>query len=144
VTLYLTVDDLLFIAEQLLERPPQVRDVGLLASAAARPATVAFGVEAYGDVWTKAAALLQSVNGNHSIIDGNKRLAWTAARVFLTINEVPLIRVDVDQAEAFMLAVTAHELDSVEDIAAGLVRLYGTDGGTTTGRHPGADRRRRR
>jgi death on curing protein len=124
VTVYLTVDDLLFIAEQLLGRPPQVRDIGLLSSAAARPATVAFGMEAYGDLWTKAAALLQSVNGNHSIIDGNKRLAWTAARVFLTINEVPLLPVDVDQAEAFMLAVVKHELDPVEDIAAGLMPLY--------------------
>jgi len=34
--------------------PPHVRDMGLLSSALARPATVAFGVEAYEDIWTKA------------------------------------------------------------------------------------------
>lgn len=46
-----------------------VRDLGLLSSAAARPATVAFGVEAYEDVWTKAGALLHSVVLNHATVD---------------------------------------------------------------------------
>lgn len=121
---YLDVDDLLDIAQVALGQEPQLRDTGLLSSAAARPATVAFGVEAYEDVWTKAAALLHSLAMNHALIDGNKRLAWTAPRVFLLLNGIPLLPVNVDQAEAFVLDVISHQLEKVEDIAIGLMRLY--------------------
>jgi death on curing protein len=94
-----------------------------------QPATVAFGVEAYEDVWSKAAALLQSLAGNHALLDGNKRLAWVAARVFLDLNDVPPVPVDVDNAEAFVIAVVTHELGEVEAIAGSLAALYkdGTD-----------------
>ena len=78
MTDYLDLPSLLDLAELLLGGPPTVRDMGLLSSAAARPATVAFGVEAYEDLWTKAAALLQSLVLNHALIDGNKRLGWLA------------------------------------------------------------------
>ena len=121
---YLDLPSLLDLAELILGTPPRVRDVGLLSSAAARPATVAFGVEAYEDIWTKAGALLQSIALNHALIDGNKRLAWVAARVFLDLNGVPPVVVDVDQAEACVIQVVAHELDTVEEVAKGLVALY--------------------
>jgi death-on-curing protein len=88
------------------------------------PATVAFGVEAYEDVWTKAGALLQSIAMNHGLIDGNKRLAWVAARVFLDLNEVPPTVVDVDRAEALVIQVVTHELGAVEEVAKGLIALY--------------------
>lgn len=124
MTVYLNLDILLDLAELATGKPPQVRDTGLLSSAAARPATVAFGFEAYEGVWAKAAALLHSLTMNHPLIDGNKRLAWTASRVFLGLNDVPLVRINVDKAEAFVIAVTSHELDAVEDIAAALMTLY--------------------
>jgi death on curing protein len=124
VIVYLDLPSLLDLAELILGTPPRVRDMGLLSSAAARPATVAFGVEAYEDIWTKAGALLQSVALNHALIDGNKRLAWVAARVFLDVNGVPPVIVDVDQAEAFVIQVVTHELDTVEEVAKGLVALY--------------------
>ena len=129
MTVYLDLPSLLDLAELMLGTPPHVRDMGLLSSALARPATVAFGVEAYEDIWTKAGALLQSVALNHALIDGNKRLAWVAMRVFLDLNNVPPAVVDVDQAEAFVIQVVAHELDTVEEIAKGIVALYA--GGTT-------------
>lgn len=121
---YLDLPSLLDLAELILGTPPRVRDMGLLSSAAARPATVAFGVEAYEDVWTKAGALLQSIALNHALLDGNKRLAWVAARVFLDLNDVPPVEVDVDQAEAFVIQVVTHELDTVEEVAKGLAGLY--------------------
>jgi death on curing protein len=124
VIVYLDLASLLDLAELILGTPPVVRDMGLLSSAAARPSTVAFGVEAYEDIWTKAAALLQSLVMNHALIDGNKRLAWVAARVFLDLNEVPPVAVDVDQAEAFVIQVVTHELETVEEVAKGLVALY--------------------
>jgi len=128
VIVYLDLLSLLDLAELILGTPPHVRDMGLLSSAAARPATVAFGVEAYEDIWTKASALLQSLALNHALIDGNKRLAWVAARVFLDLNGVPPIVVDVDQAEALVIQVVVHELDTVEDVAKGLLALYASGG----------------
>ncbi len=129
---YLDLPSLLDLAELILGTPPRVRDVGLLSSAAARPATVAFGVEAYEDIWTKAGALLQSIALNHALIDGNKRLAWVAARVFLDLNGVPPVVVDVDQAEACVIQVVAHELDTVEEVAKGLVALYASGASSTS------------
>lgn len=121
---YLEVDDLVEIASIVLGGTPQVRDFGLLSSAVVRPATVAFGQEAYPDLWTKAAALLHSVRMNHALIDGNKRLAWAAARVFLALNEVPIQDVDVDQAEALVMSVASGTLTEVSDIARELRKLY--------------------
>jgi hypothetical protein len=43
-----------------------------------------------------------------------------AARVFLDLNDVPPVEVDVDQAETFVIQVVTHELDTVEDVAKGL------------------------
>lgn len=124
MTNYLDVDDLMEIASIVLGETPQVRDFGLLSSAAVRPATVAFGQEAYTDLWSKAAALLHSVCMNHALIDGNKRLAWAAARVFLGLNEVPIQDVDVDQAEALVMSVASGVLADVSDIARELRKLY--------------------
>jgi death-on-curing protein len=121
---YLDLDDLVEIAQVVLGTAPRVRDYGLLSSAAARPGTVAFGHEAYPDVWEKAAALLHSLCMNYALIDGNKRLAWSATRVFLALNEVPLCDVDVDAAGAFMLGVAGGQLTEVADIARELRKLY--------------------
>jgi death-on-curing protein len=124
VTVYLEIDDLLEIAATILGDEPAVRDYGLLSSAASRPGTVVFGVEAYVDVWAKAAALLHSVCSNHALIDGNKRLAWAAARVFLALNGVPLRDVDVDRAEELVMAVARGDLADVPRIAQSLRLLY--------------------
>ncbi|MEQ4304903.1 Fic family protein [Plantactinospora sp. B6F1] len=124
MTNYLEVDDLMEIASIVLGETPQVRDFGLLSSAVVRPATVAFGQEAYTDIWSKAAALLHSICMNHALIDGNKRLAWAAVRVFLALNEVPIQDVDVDQAEALVMSVASGTLTEVSDIARELRKLY--------------------
>jgi death-on-curing protein len=104
--------------------PAKVRDYGLLSSAAARPQTNVFGQEAYPSLTEKAAALLHSLCANQALIDGNKRLAWAAAVTFIVLNAgggVP--DVDVDEAEAMMLAVAQGTLVEVSDIAAQLRRL---------------------
>lgn len=44
------------------------------------------GVDAYGSLDLKAAALLESTVGNHALIDGNKRLGWMLMVLFLWIN----------------------------------------------------------
>jgi death-on-curing protein len=112
---YLSVDDLLDIAAGVLDEL-QLRDAGLLASAAARPTTIVFGADAYPAFSGKVAALMQSLARNHPLVDGNKRLAWAAGRAFCILNGRDL-HYSVDDAETFMLAVASGEWD-VPDIAA--------------------------
>jgi death-on-curing protein len=122
---YLTVEDLVILAAIVTAAPPVVRDHGLLSSAAARPATVAFGQVAYPDLFDKAAALLHSVCMNHALLDGNKRLAWAAAVTFLALNGHPVPDIDVNAAEALVLAIAAGTLTEVADIGRDLRSLYG-------------------
>ena len=95
-TEYLDLDDLVELARTLLGDPPPIRDIGLLGSAAARPQATAFGEDAYPDIITKAAALLQSIVNNHALVDGNKRLGWLATAVFLELNGIKASRVPND------------------------------------------------
>lgn len=112
---YLSVDDLLAIGAGVLPEV-QLRDPGLLASAAARPATTVFGADAYPTFAEKAAALLHSLARNHPLVDGNKRLAWSAMRAFCLMNGRDLTY-SVDEAEEFVLATAAGEID-IPEIAA--------------------------
>ena len=116
---YLTVADLLEIAAGVIGEF-DVRDRGLLASAAARPRTTVLGEDAYPAFADKAAALMHSVARNHALVDGNKRLAWAATRVFCLLNGRDL-HFSVDEAEALVQAVARGELD-VPDIAAAIGR----------------------
>ena len=116
---FLTVEDLLEIAHGVLD-VVEVRDIGLLASAAGRPQTSAFGEDAYPTLAEKAAALMHSVARNHALVDGNKRLAWSATRVFCLMNGRD-IAFDIDEAEALVLAVARGEAD-VPDIALAIAK----------------------
>ena len=95
-----------------------MRDRGLLASAAGRPQTTVFGEDAYPHFADKAAALMHSLARNHPLVDGNKRLAWAATRVFCLLNGRDL-QLAVDEAEVLVLAVARGELE-VADIAASI------------------------
>ena len=116
MTRYLSLEQLLRIADAVIEGDVVVRDVGLLESALARPQTTLFGEDAYPGLHTKAAALLHSLAGNHALIDGNKRLAWAATAVFLDINGHPPVTTD-DEVVEFVLAVASGELTELPDIA---------------------------
>lgn len=65
-----------------------------------------------GDCLTNCmtAALLHSLVRNHALVDGNKRLAWAATRVFCILNGRDLTYT-VDDAEGLMLAAAAGDLD---------------------------------
>ncbi|MCF3140837.1 type II toxin-antitoxin system death-on-curing family toxin [Paenarthrobacter sp. AR 02] len=108
MTAYLDIEDAL----QVVDRYGfHIRDVGLLASALARPATTVMGAEAYPDLAVKAAALLESVARFHPLIDGNKRTAWTLMVLLLWLNGY---RHDFSTNEGFELVV---------GVAAGTVEL---------------------
>jgi death on curing protein len=117
--IYLDLEDIAHIAERALGHPPQVRDWGLLESAAARPRATAFGEDAYGDLHAKAAALLHSLARNHPLVDGNKRLALAATLAFLGVNGVRLTLTN-DEAYDLIVSVASGELDDVTSIAAKL------------------------
>ena len=109
---YLSVDDLLEIAAGILPEV-EIRDVGLLAAAASRPQSSVFGAEAYPSFDEKAAALLHSIARNHALVDGNKRLAWAAARVFYLMNGRDLAP-SVDEAESMVVGAASGTLDVPE------------------------------
>ena len=111
---FLSLEDLLEIAAGVLDSV-EIRDAGLLESAVGRPQASAFGELAYPTLFEQAGALLHSLARNHALVDGNKRIAWAGARVFLIINGVELTY-SVDDAEAFVLAVARGELE-VDGIA---------------------------
>lgn len=119
---YLDLEDLLALTRALGAGP--VRDLGLLDAACARPRSSAFGEEAYPTLALKAAALLHSIARNHALVDGNKRLAWLAAVVFLDLNDHEVVLLD-DEAFELVMAVAQGDLD-VEDIASTL-RLDGRE-----------------
>jgi len=81
---YLTVADVLGMHTILMQRyggAGGVRDPGALEAALFRPQT-----GYYSDIIAEAAALLESLAINHPFVDGNKRVAFAAADVFLRIN----------------------------------------------------------
>jgi death-on-curing protein len=116
VTRFLSLDDLLRIADAAAGTEVVVRDVGLLESALGRPRATVFGDDAYPDLHTKAAALLHSLARNHALVDGNKRLAWAATAVFLGINGHRVSTSD-DEVVELVVAVAAGELTDLPTIA---------------------------
>lgn len=108
MTEYLDREDVLIAGTAAVHAELKVADYGLLDAAVARPQATVFGVDAYPDLLSKSAALLQSLARNHALVDGNKRTAWAAAWTFLFINGVELGDFDVDDAEVFMNTVATQ------------------------------------
>jgi death-on-curing protein len=124
---YLDVDDLVMLAVALLGEPPPIRDLGLLAAAAARPQASAFGEDAYPDLWTKAAALLHSIVKNHPLVDGNKRLGWLACAVFLDINGTDPTTASNDDVYEVVMHVAAHPIE-IDELARRLRAILDANG----------------
>ena len=81
---HLTVADVLGMHAVLMQRhggASGVRDPGALEAALFRPQT-----GYYDDIVAEAAALMESLAVNHPFVDGNRRIAFAAADVFLRIN----------------------------------------------------------
>jgi death-on-curing protein len=84
-----------------------VRDKGAIESALARPLNlVAYGQPDAADL---AAAYALGLARNHGFADGNKRIAWVTARLFLADNGY---RLQFDKQEA---------IRTVEALAAGAI-----------------------
>lgn len=98
----LTLSELLHVAGRALGSEPEVRDYGLLESAAARPRASALGGDAYPGLDAKAAALLHSLASNHALADGSKRLALAGVIAFYGVNGRRLTLANDDACELIM------------------------------------------
>ena len=81
---YLTVAEIYRIQHRLIELfggLPGVRDKSAVEAAVFRPQT-----GYYNSIEEEAAALMESLANNHGFVDGNKRIAFAAADVFLRRN----------------------------------------------------------
>lgn len=88
-----------------------LRDENALESALARPQNLAH----YGDpdIADLAASVAYGIARNHAFVDGNKRTAWVAARLFLRLNDVAL-KFDKAEATVMMQRLAAGELGEAE------------------------------
>jgi death-on-curing protein len=117
VTRYLTLAEYLWLAEQvrLIEAATLVKAsrTELADSALHAPGTSFDGDEFYVDLAEKAVVLVCRLARNHPLPDGNKRAAWASLVMFVDLNEAQWTPAppDIDEAEAAMLAVAAHEVD---------------------------------
>jgi death-on-curing protein len=118
---YLTPEQVLFLHARLIDETGGshgLRDLGLLESALARPQATFGGKDLYPDLFSKAAALMDSLIHNHSFVDGNKRTEITAAALFLILNGHHLVATN-PQVETFTLHV-AQSRPAISEIAGWL------------------------
>jgi death on curing protein len=81
---YLALDDVLNIHRAQIERYGGIsgaRDLGLIEAALMRPQS-----GYYTSLLEQAAALWESLAMNHGFVDGNKRIAFASAQIFLRMN----------------------------------------------------------
>ncbi len=120
---FLDLDDLRELARRLLGDPPPLRDIGLLESAVARPQSTAGGEDAAPAEWTEAAALLQPVVSTRALVDGNKRIDWLAAGVFLEVNDSSVAAATNDEVFDLVWAV-ASSAPTIDEIARRLEQRH--------------------
>ena len=116
MTEYLTPEQVLFLHSRLVSETGGahgVRDLGMLLSSLGRPQTTFEDKELYPDLFTKTAALMDSLVRNHPFVDGNKRTAITAAGIFLSINRYQL-KVENSEMVRFTLACAQSQLNLEE------------------------------
>lgn len=114
--IYLTLPELLHVAERTTGAKVRVRDHGLLQSALARPQATVDGDDAYPSLEAKVAALLHSLVHNHALIDGNERLGLSATIAFLGLNGRRLTLTN-GQAYDLVMSIAVGDLDDIGDIA---------------------------
>lgn len=105
---YLHADELVFINgkvlnnQKILRGELKIRDRERLEAAVARPASSAFGEDAYKTLQEKVSAMMHSVARNHPFTDGNKRTATIATLFMLVVNGYD---VDWDAQEALEIVL---------------------------------------
>ena len=107
MTDYLTVAEVYRMQHRLIDLfggLHGIRDKAAVEAAVFRPQT-----GYYTSIEEEAAALMESLANNHGFLDGNKRIAFTAADVFLRRNG-SYIEVEASDGHAFIVgSMERHE-----------------------------------
>jgi death-on-curing protein len=93
-----------------------VADLGLVYAAVIRPRAFVAGVEAYLEVFSKAAAMLHSIATWHPFAQGNFATAITAAFMMCEFNGFTIVSAD-DKEEMVLAEAAASGALGVEQIA---------------------------
>ena len=112
MTQFLTPEQVLFLHSRLIAETGGshgIRDLGMFLSALGRPQATFDEKDLYPDLFSKTAALMDSLVRNHPFVDGNKRTAITSAALFLRINGHRLV-VENDELVRFTLACAQSQL----------------------------------
>jgi death-on-curing protein len=113
---FLDMEDILQIHQNQLEHfggSPGIRDFGAIESALAMPQAGMGGDYFHRDIFEMAAAYLFHLAQNHGFVDGNKRVAFYAALVFLAWNDVV-----VDAEDPKMIKLVLETASGKKDKAA--------------------------
>ena len=121
MTAFLTAEQILYLHDRLIRETGGshgLRDIPGLLSAVGCPQSYFEGRYLYPDIFSQAAALMESLIRNHPFVDGNIRTGIAAAALFLRING---FRLKCTQAELVTTAlqVANGELD-IDGITAWL------------------------
>ncbi len=112
--LFPTLDEVKTLHDILIDRyggSAGLRDEGLLSSVLYRPQS-----GYYENIFEMAAALLQSLAMNHVFVDGNKRVAFATADIFLRMNGFDL-NASIDEAEDFVVNRLIKKSAEIREIA---------------------------
>ncbi len=116
---FLSVDELLTIHRRGISEhggSPELRDRGLLESAAAMPMAQYGGHFLHEGLAGMAAAYLFHLCKNHPFLDGNKRVAVAAAEVFVMLNGCKLAATNL-QLEVLTLGVADSSISKEQATA---------------------------
>jgi death-on-curing protein len=126
--IFLGFDEIIEIHADQIKRyggHPGIRDIELLKSAVAMPATCFGGDYLHTDIYEMAAAYLFHIVRNHPFIDGNKRTGAVSSVVFLIMNGIEL-HADENSFETMVLSVAEGKIDK-----AIVARFFRDNAGTT-------------
>lgn len=101
-----------------------VRDQGLLESAIEMPQIGFSGDYIHADIYEMAAAYLFHICKNHPFVDGNKRVAASAAWIFLRMNGYE-VNPPEDEFEKLVMEVASGKHDKA--LIADFFRKYHND-----------------
>lgn len=112
MTQFLTEEEVIAIQAWVIQAFSPDEQTGIksptvLDSAVNRPKQSAFGEDAYPTLFTKAAALFESLLQNHAFHNANKRTAFLCLLQFLRYNRYSF-EMDPKKAEDFVVDVVNH------------------------------------
>jgi len=110
---FLSIEDVITIHDETIVQEggePGILNLGMLDSAVQMPRQQFGGEYLHPDLSAMAAAYLFHLAMNHSFIDGNKRVAFLSAMVFLRENG-KTIAATPEKAEALVMEVASGKMD---------------------------------